>query len=312
MDHIRPPKPLSLEGNVTENWKVWKQNFEFYLLAKESQDKAEEIKSGIFLHSVGEEARLLYNTLVFNAVADKLIYTKITEKFEAYITPRKNTTFCRYKFFTYRQEEGQNFDKYLTEMRKLSNDCELGGLKDSLLADMMIFGLRDKRIQESLLRKEDLTLIDVMENCKAAEITTAQATIMHKGGEESEMSISLIRNEKGRRFFPPKHPPQANQYKDKWNDKVENCKFCSYTHYRGSCPAYNKICSSCNKKGHFAKSCCKNKANKTVRQIKATNKKTEKPSASDSSDINNFFIGAFNELINLNDDWAIDLHLITN
>ena len=59
---------------------------------------------------------------------------------------------------TYRQEEGPNFDKYLTEMRKLSNDCELDGLKDSLLADMMIIGLRDKRIQESLL----LTVVPVL------------------------------------------------------------------------------------------------------------------------------------------------------
>ena len=170
--------------------------------------------------------------------------------------------------------------------------------------------VRDKRIQESLLRKEDITLIDVIKNCKAAEITTAQATIMHKGGEESEMSVSLIRNKKGRRFFPPKYPSQAKQYKDKWKDKIENCKFCSYTHYRGSCPAYNKTCSSCNKKGHFAKSCFKNKKNKTVSEIKATDKKAEKTSDSDSScDMNNFFIGAVNDLINLkdSDDWAIDL-----
>ena len=107
-------------------------------------------------------------------------------------------------------------------------------------------------------------------------MTTAKATIMHKGGEEGEMSISLIRNEKGRRFFPPKQqPPKANLYKDKWKDKIENCKICNYTHYRGSCPAHNKTCISINKKGHFAQSCFKNKTNKTVRQIKATGKKTE-------------------------------------
>ena len=85
MGHNRPPKPLSLEGNVTENWKVWKHNFEFYLLATERQDKSKEIRAGIFLHSVGDDARRLYNTLVFDADADKLVYTQITEKFEAKI-----------------------------------------------------------------------------------------------------------------------------------------------------------------------------------------------------------------------------------
>ena len=74
MELIKPPKALSMKGNVQENWKVWKQNFNFYLLATESTEKETKIKSGLFLHTVGEEGRRLYHTLTFEADADKLTY----------------------------------------------------------------------------------------------------------------------------------------------------------------------------------------------------------------------------------------------
>ena len=61
----------------------------FVLLATESIDKSEAVKAGLLLHSVGDAARRMYNTLVFDAEADKLNYTKIIGKFEDYITKKK-------------------------------------------------------------------------------------------------------------------------------------------------------------------------------------------------------------------------------
>ena len=151
---IKAPKPLSLEGNVQENWKIWKQNFGYYLLACEYIDKSQGVKAGLFLHSVGEAARQVYNTLTFDEDGDNIKYDKILEKLEAYVNPRRNVTFCRYQFFTYRQEEGQSIDKYLTEMRNMSNNCEFDTLKNSLLTDMLIIGLKNKNIQERLLRED--------------------------------------------------------------------------------------------------------------------------------------------------------------
>ena len=185
------------------------------------------------------------------------------------------------------------------DLEKIGKDCELGTLQNSLLADMVITGLRNKRIQESLLRKEGITLDEIIKNCKAAEISTSQAKIMHKDSE-CEMNISTVRNEwKNKKFFPTKYnQPKSYPNKDKPKEKVENCKYCSYSHVHGSCPAYNKICTFCSKKGHFAKCCFKNKPNKSVSQVKANAEKTcpVLVSDSDSSDDScNFFVGAINE-----------------
>ena len=177
---IKPPKPLSFEGNAKENWTLWKQRFEFYLRAIECTGKPEQTKAGIFLTSVGDRGIKLYNTLKFDADGDKDKYSKIIEKFEAYVNPRTNITFARHKFFTYKQKEGQSFDLYLTEMTKLSNDCDLGNKVESILRDMVIIGLKDKRLQEGLLRKEKLPLEEIIAVCKSSEIATERAIIIQK------------------------------------------------------------------------------------------------------------------------------------
>ena len=175
MDRLLPPKPLLLEGNLVENWKRWKKDFSFYMTATEYDDKADNVKASLLLHCIGDKAREIYDTLTFDADGDDMKLDKILEKFEAYLAPRKNVTYSRYKFFTYRQEEGMSFNKYLTEMKKLGGDCELGTLQNSFLKDMLIIGLLDKRIQVGLFRDSNLTLEQVISTCQNAELTRQQA-----------------------------------------------------------------------------------------------------------------------------------------
>ena len=102
MERLTPPKPLSLDGNVVENWKIWKQDFNFYMVATEYENKDDKVKSSLLLHCIGQKCREIYNTLNFEAEGDNLKFDKIIEKFEAYLAPKRNITFSRYRFFTYR------------------------------------------------------------------------------------------------------------------------------------------------------------------------------------------------------------------
>ena len=79
MDRLSPPKQLSLEGNLLENWKTWKQNFGFYHTAIEYNDKDTKVKASLFLHCIGDKARQVYNTLPFDEADDNLKYDKILE-----------------------------------------------------------------------------------------------------------------------------------------------------------------------------------------------------------------------------------------
>ena len=168
MERLKPPKSLSLEGNLEQNWKTWKQELTLYMQASESSEKSYTVKSSILLHCIGSKSREIYNTFTFAEQGDNLKFDKIIEKFDGYFTPKKNLTLLRFKFFTARQQDGESFDEFLTRLRKLNKDCDFTSLQDSSLRDMIIIGILGERLRERLLRESDITLENTIKHCQAS------------------------------------------------------------------------------------------------------------------------------------------------
>ena len=156
MERFNPPNSLEFEGNISEHWKRWKQELEFYLTATEKDSKDNKVKSSILLTCIGPQGREIYNTFSLSD-ENKLNFDQIIIKFDEYCSPRKNMTLIRHKFLSYKQREGQTFSEFVTQLRKLSTDCEFGELRDSLIRDIIVIGIVDKRVQERLLRESKLT-----------------------------------------------------------------------------------------------------------------------------------------------------------
>ena len=57
MEGLKPPKPFTFDGNAAEKWKQWKEEFEWYLIATESDTKPEKVRAGILLHCIGLKVR---------------------------------------------------------------------------------------------------------------------------------------------------------------------------------------------------------------------------------------------------------------
>ena len=108
-----------------------KQDFTLYLTPTEYTNKPNQVKSSLILRCTGEKGQEICNNFKFYNEEDTLVYDKIIEKFEAYIAPRKNLTYSRFKFLTYRQEEGQSFESFFTDLKKFASDRELDHLKES-------------------------------------------------------------------------------------------------------------------------------------------------------------------------------------
>ena len=136
MDRCKPPKPLNLDGNLQQNWKSWRQDFILFMAATKYDEKPDNVKSSLLLDCISERAREVCNTFKFSTTADSMKLETIIEQFGAYSNPRKNITYSQFKFFTYHHQIGQSFDNNMTELRKLSSDCELEGqLQERLLRE---------------------------------------------------------------------------------------------------------------------------------------------------------------------------------
>ena len=72
---------------------------------------------------------------------------KNMEESEVYFSPRKNNIFL-VQIFYLSSRNRTAFDDYMTKLRKLDSDGKLEGLQESLLRDMPLIGLNNKKLQE--------------------------------------------------------------------------------------------------------------------------------------------------------------------
>ena len=175
MDKLEPHQAFSFDGNVSHSWKFGLKQFYFYLATTEKDSKGDKIKTSIFLTCIGQNGREIYETFTFEP-GDKMKLAPVLRKFSEYCNPRKNKTILRHKFFTYRQQEGQYFHDFVTELKKVSSKCEFDNLQESLIKDMIVCRTRDNSLRERLLRECDLTLSKSISAGHASEETHKHAS----------------------------------------------------------------------------------------------------------------------------------------
>ena len=265
------------------------------MAATEKDTKGDKIKTSIFLTCIGQKGREIYETFTFEP-GDEMKLAPVLHKFSEYCNPRKNITILRHKFFTYRQQEGQNFHDFVTELKKLSSECEFDNLQDSLIKDMIVCGTKDNSLRERLLRECDLTLSKAISAGHAAEETRKHAHKILRSQPTADID----------KIFKKKlNNSSQNSRNQNTKDFMKKCKL---KHARGECAAYGKVCDVCNKKNRFK--VCYPRVGKKVHEIE----KDESDEPSDQSD-HEFFIETgniqdsahINQIKNENSDWSINL-----
>lgn len=94
MGDSRGITPLSVNGNVSENWKLWKTRFQNYLIASEVIKKDQKTQCAQLLHYIGEEGFKIYTTFKFeDDQKDKL--DELIKKFDEYLRVKENLIYER-------------------------------------------------------------------------------------------------------------------------------------------------------------------------------------------------------------------------
>lgn len=321
MDYVKKVNNLILEGNCAENWKKFKQNYDIFEVAAEIDIKSEPIRIATFLNTIGPEALEVYNA--FDLTADnrkKLV--KIFEAFEQFCEGRVNETYERFNFFQRKQKDGEPFNDFLMNIRKLVKSCGFGELSASLLKDQIVRGVCSESTRQDLLKMKDLDYTKAVDLCRACESSSHQVKEMQptgvmvdavnsgeSGGRntsrnyESEAGTSTNYNQRNsrsnnfnqnfnfnRRFVTRGRGFINNRYKGVNENNNNNffCLNCNQSHNSRSCPAFGKKCSNCFKFNHFAVSC-------NAKNVKSITFKE------DEDEIDQMFVHSINEFENYKD-----------
>ncbi|GBM97684.1 Uncharacterized protein K02A2.6 [Araneus ventricosus] len=281
METFRPPGAINFScSNLADTWNRWTQKLKNYLIASEKDKKPDGVKIAILLNLLGDEGTDIFNT--FKSENGKSIekFDDILEMFTNYCIPRRNVVFERFKFFSCSQQEGQQVDNYLTELKTLASTCDFGDQEEGLIRDRVVLGIRDMSLQERLLRESDLTLKKAAEFLRASEASKHQIESVKSASKVHEIQKNRDKNSKG----------TASYTKNSASDTVFNCQKCGKEHKKLKCPAYGKICSKCKRKNHFAAVC------RTVKKNYRSVNNLENDNSSNSG--MNLFIDSVTEQVN--------------
>jgi hypothetical protein len=266
---FRKPNELKLTGNVSENWKRFKQEYEIFLAAADLDSKADKRKVMVLLNQIGTDGLAVYNTFNWDDAGDEYKLAKVFEKFHAHCNPVQNETFERHLFKCRVQQGEETIDQFVTDLRRLSVNCNYGTLRESLIRDQVVSGVADADVKERLLRESDLTLDGAVKLSRAAEASKAHlkglagATGGASGVSKSDAEVHGVhqRGQRGSWRGGKRGAPRGNgKAASKWSGKPESrskCTRCGFSYHKfGKCPALDKECLQCNKVGHFS-SCCR-------------------------------------------------------
>ena len=251
------PKPLSFDGNVSENFRKFEEHWLLFEKT-ELKGRTQEERCSYF---PGEKGREVHKTLAFatpevETATDgtrtwKRTTEQLTTAFRDYCSPKKNITYERHKFNTRNQEETESIDQYVTELRTLASTCEFENLKEGLIRDRVVCGIRNQALKERLLRECDLTLKKAVDICRAAEVSREQVKSLTENKPANVDALGKSTSTERERNRTARH----NTYRPNTNTTKNPCGNCGRQHELKSCPAYGKKCNNCHKLGHFAKFC---------------------------------------------------------
>ena len=242
MEFVKPPEAFCFdEPNTPQRWARWEKQFGTYYVAAELDKKSKEVQVARLLNAAGPEAQEIHDLFTFANDDEKKEYKTILQKFRDYCRPKKNVVYERHKFWSRRQNEGEPFDKWLKEVRVIAKDCEFGDEED-MIRDKIVYGVFDKKVQERMLRKSDLTLKDATDMCRAAEASQTQLVEIRK---QEQLAV----NEMG-----------ASGIDSMENGSAE-CPICRKSgHSFQDCPSRKTVrsdvlCFKCGGMGHVSRVC---------------------------------------------------------
>ena len=149
---------MIVEGNIGENWKLFKQKWINYSIITNLKAHPRRYAVALFLHTIGDNALKIYNGLAFPN-EENITVADIIAKFDTFAVGGTNETYKRFLFNKRNQLDGESDETFLAAIRSLIKTCNYcENCIDSILRDRIVLGIRDTTTQTALLKERNLTL----------------------------------------------------------------------------------------------------------------------------------------------------------
>ena len=292
---IPAPQQMSLKGDLDTNWRIFKENWEDYLVATGLDKKDKKIQAATLKSVMGNECkeRLSALELTEEELKDPDV---IIAKLKEYFAPHRNEMYDREIFNDAKQQANETVDQFLHRLRKLARPCKWENQLDNMLRDRLVHGCCDPHARARAYRKTSCTLKDAIEILRISETTNKQLKTLVEGEvqstsrEKQNSSKRAAKQQQQRKpaqqqqqryttqqqqryttqqqqrytkqqqqsRSPEKQQQQRNPTPQQQRNR-ESCTCCGRMHefkkFNTECPAYGITCHKCGRQGHFKAFC---------------------------------------------------------
>lgn len=238
---VHPPEILNMNSErLAEDFRDFQQAWEIFVLAAEIGAKSDAVKVALLKNFLGMEAVKVLNTLL--VPANQNTPAAVLTALEGYCLPQSNETYERFLFNTATQQPNEDINQYVSRLRTLAATCNYADLKDSLIRDRIVVGIKSDDTRKALLKTANLTLATAIDTCRAQKLVEDRMTTM-------KIKEEPVEPERGAEVVAKVRAAEASTF----------CKYCGRKDHRigdrESCPANGAKCRNCGKLNHFAKVC---------------------------------------------------------
>ena len=218
MIRLQPPDPFNFRN--PDDWPRWKNRFQQFRDASGLSSESESKQVSTFLYCLGEEAE---SVLASTGVTpdDQKEYDTVLEKVDGFFQVHKNVIYERPLFNRRSQQSGESAEQYIMALYELVQHCNYGGMKDEMIRDRLVVGIRDSSLSEKLQLDPPLTLEKAKKTIRQSEAVHEQQKML-KGNSKPTAEYNLdamqhrqqsnrSRHNQGQRRDP--HPPEINDEK---------------------------------------------------------------------------------------------------
>lgn len=300
--------PEQFNFSKPEQWQQWIRRFTRFRQASGLSEKDDETQVNTLIYTMGSGAEDILVSLKLSET-ERGEYKTVEKKLNDYFVVRRNTIYERAKFNQRKQNEGESVDTFITSLYQLAEHCGYGVLHDEMIRDRLVVGLRDERLAEKLQLDPELTLEKAVKQARQSEAVKKQQSVVRNELQSHQSDNKNVNTDvvhsRGRPTFRGHGSKNRGSTRGRgrphttmsMTQKQSSCQRCGYSpnHPRDRCPAKDKTCSKCKKRGHFVK-CCLGNISEVVN--------TEQDNYVDSSEV---FLGEVG--CSDSDPWFIDVKL---
>ncbi|XP_064477846.1 uncharacterized protein LOC135391507 [Ornithodoros turicata] len=173
---VRQPEAFNFDNAV--EWESWIQEFDDYRYASGLSERTSEAQVRTLLYTMGRQARKIFSTFQLSE-ADAKDYEKVKEKFYKHFLKVENVVYESACFHRRSQEPTETVDQYMTCLHTMADRCKFGDLKERMIRNRFILGLRDTVLSESLQMDSEATASSALAKARLRESILKQQQDLH-------------------------------------------------------------------------------------------------------------------------------------